>query len=72
MNMKISSLEKAEQIVSKNKNMHWDGWDIVHLIEDPNGYIDSTGIFKNDKWHTSNIFKLEDNGWNIPERFMAK
>lgn len=66
MMMKINTIEKAEELISSSKFLSWDGWDIVFLIEDNSGYFKKEGIYKNNKWHTKEVYKYINGGWNIP------
>jgi hypothetical protein len=65
--MKITNLESAEKIVFNNKNFSWNGWDIVYKKEIEDGYTDNKAVMIDNKWYNQKIFKLNDDGWNIPD-----
>jgi hypothetical protein len=68
----MNDLFKMEKIVNSNSSLSWDGWDIVHLKEDFNGFYEKNGIFKDGKWFIKNVYKLENDGWNIPKSFIKE
>jgi hypothetical protein len=68
--MMMNNVEKMEKLVETNKSFYWEGWDLVHIQENPDGYMRNDGVFKDGKWYTKKIFKLENNGWNIPDRIL--
>ncbi len=65
--MKITNLESAEKIVLNNKKFSWNGWDIVYKKEIKDGYTDSQAVFIDNKWYTQKVFKINNDGWNIPD-----
>jgi hypothetical protein len=67
---KMNNLEYMEKIVSLYPELSWNGWDIVRVYEDESGYLNKNGVFINNKWHIKEVYKLENNGWNIPDRFI--
>lgn len=63
------NIEQLEDVVNNNtKLFYWDGWDLIHIIEDELGYMKKNGIFKDDKWYVKQVFKCEDGYWDIPNR----
>lgn len=66
----MNSLLTMEDIVKLNKDLSWNGWDVVYSFEDASGYMDKNGAFINEKWHIKQIFKLERHGWDIPKKFL--
>jgi hypothetical protein len=65
--MKINSLEKAEELVSNNPILCWDGWDINYIYQDSSGYFKKEGIYKDNKWYIKEVYKYTNGGWNIPD-----
>jgi hypothetical protein len=65
----IKSLEKMEKIVSKNKSLLWDGWNVVELIKNPGAMFRANGVRINEAWYTKNIFIVDQNGWRIPSKY---
>jgi hypothetical protein len=68
--MKISKIEEAEEIVLKNKSLFWDGWDIIHYKKIEDGFTDSKSVYKENSWYKKEIFFLNKDGWNIPDRLI--
>lgn len=65
--MKINTLKKAEELVSSNPFLSWDGWDINYTYQDSSGYFKKEGIYKDNKWHIKEVYKYTNGGWNIPD-----
>lgn len=68
--MVITSLEKMEEIVSKNKSLSWDGWTVIHSRQNDNGYSSKNGAYRNGKWYIQNRFEVTEKGWNLPDKFV--
>jgi hypothetical protein len=68
-NMLITSLEKMEVIVSKNKSLSWDGWNVVELVKNPSAAYKNNGVRINKVWYIKNIFTIEHDGWKVPNRY---
>lgn len=67
--MRVKSLEMMEQIVSKNKSLSWDGWNVVELIKNPSAMFKPNGAIINGVWFVRNIFTAERDGWRIPNKY---
>lgn len=67
--MIVSSLSQMENIVNTNKNLSWDGWDVVSHIKQSDSEFMNNGSFnrKNSKWYTKTVYPCRENGWNIPD-----
>lgn len=68
--MLISSLEKMEDIVKKNKGLKWDGWDVVHSYPSEKGRVSKWGIRINNKWFLQQRYTVNEKGWEIPSKFV--
>lgn len=66
----MNSIDFVEELVNLNPNLCWEGWDVVHLLEDPNGYMNTNGVFKDGKWYIKEVYKLKEDGWDIPKKIM--
>ena len=66
----INSLEKMEKIVSQNKTLSWDGWNVVEMIKSDRAYTSKDGVLKNNSWHLKKTLALSRNGWEIPEKYV--
>ena len=69
--MNITTLEQMESIVSSNKNLFWDGWDVVNYTRSEKARTSKYGKFINGNWYLTKVFKLEKSGWNIPDRIIG-
>jgi hypothetical protein len=65
----IKSLEKMESIVSKNKSLSWDGWNVVELVRSPSAVYKTNGARVNGVWYIKNIFSLDQDGWKVPSKY---
>jgi len=71
--MPIQTLEEAENIVSSNKNLSWEGWDIVHKVRDDSAEYDVRGSFDRSvgKWFRRIAFPyVNGTGWDIPKSLL--
>jgi hypothetical protein len=68
--MLINSLEKMEAIVSSNRSLSWDGWDVVELVRSPSAWFKPNGAFVKGSWHFKNVFPAGRDGWRIPKKYM--
>jgi hypothetical protein len=69
--MIVQTLEQMEQIVSKNKNLFWDGWTVVNKYKSEKAKTSKYGIYLNNNWYMSKRFEPNRNGWDIPERLVS-
>ena len=67
--MLIKSLNTMEKIVSKNKNLIWDGWDVIDLKESDIAKTSTNGIRVNNKWYLHKRYSPNRNGWDIPNKY---
>lgn len=68
--MLINKLNKMEQIVSKNKSLSWDGWNVVELIKSDSAAFKANGSFVDGSWHIKNVFSADRDGWSIPNKYV--
>lgn len=65
--------DAAHNFVEKNKfrGFHWDGWDIVKFTANPNGYVQTNGMFRKDTWGYATRIKMTDNGtWKVLTKYV--
>lgn len=67
--MIITSLEKMEKIVSRNKNLSWMGWDVVDRKRSESGRTSVNGVRVDDVWYLQRIYPIGKNGWDIPNKY---
>ena len=65
--MLISSLDKMEDIVKKDKNLRWDGWDVLFSYPSDKASTSKFGARVDGVWHLQRIFSLTSEGWHIPK-----
>lgn len=67
--MKVTDLNEAEKIVANNPNLSWEGWDIIHLVQDDYAEYLHTGLMdkQSKKWYKKTIISCNADGWNIPD-----
>lgn len=69
--MIVRSLDRMEKIVSYNKKLSWDGWDVVELTQSDKGRLSSAGAFLNGKWYIKKVFSPSRDGWDIPSKYVG-
>jgi len=68
--MKVLDYSEAHKIVQANRNLNWDGWDIVSWVRNPNGATNIHGEFRNGRWGVSRRFTMNDDGtWVVPNKY---
>jgi hypothetical protein len=68
--MNVKSLEQMETIVSKNKDLSWDGWTVVHTYKSEKGSTSNRGRFIDGKWNIQTLFVPNNTGWEIPDKYV--
>ncbi|MFZ9242582.1 MAG: hypothetical protein ACO295_05160 [Sediminibacterium sp.] len=58
-----------EKIVNKNKQLKWDGWNVLHLTENEDGFFRKDGRFFDNKWHVQKTYEYK-HGWEIPDNLV--
>jgi hypothetical protein len=69
--MKITSLEKMEEIVENNRALSWDGWTVLHSMTNIDGYASKEGVYVKGKWIVQKRYNLTASGWEIPNKFVG-
>jgi hypothetical protein len=67
--MVINKLEVMEKIVASNSSLIWNGWDVIEIKQTDAGRTAANGLRIKDKWYTHKLFKLDRNGWDIPNKY---
>lgn len=70
--MYIRSVEQMEKIVDSLKFLHWDGWDVIQTFQSDKARTSKAGIFKDGRWYLHKRYKPTSEGWNIPDKIVAK
>lgn len=64
--------DEAHKIVDNNKNLFWIGWDIVEYKKDPDSIYKKNAMYINNTWCSVNIYKPNNNGWRVPEKYVKR
>lgn len=67
--MFIKDLALMEKIVKKYNNLDWIGWDVVDRKRSDAGRTSVDGVRVNDKWYLQRIYRLNNKGWDIPNKY---
>lgn len=67
--MIITNLEKMEKIVARNNNLSWVGWDVADRKRSEAGRTAVNGVRVNGVWYVQRIYKVNRNGWDIPNKY---
>ncbi len=67
--MIINKLETMEKIVASNHMLDWVGWDVAERKKTEAGRTAVNGVRVKGQWYTQRVFKLNRNGWDIPNRY---
>lgn len=67
--MIVKSLEVMESIVRKNRNLRWDGWNVIDLKKSEMARTSPTGIRIKGEWYLHKIYPINTNGWDIPNKY---
>lgn len=73
-NMVELNYQQAHEFVSKNKKsgFYWDGWTIVKWSPGHNGYMQTNGMYRHNKWGYASKFTLTNKGtWLIPQKYVT-
>lgn len=66
--MIIKDLEEMETLVSQNKKLAWDGWDVLQITKTDKGRTHINGKLINNDWYIVKRFAPNRDGWVIPDR----
>jgi hypothetical protein len=64
--MLVTNLEDMEKIVSLQKDLYWDGWNVVKYKNNPAAQFNKSGAYRNGRWYSKSTFPLTEKGWSIP------
>ena len=65
----------AEVLSTRNLPDHieffWDNYDLIIWENNPNGYFNTKGMFRKNKWGITKRFSPNNNGiWKIPYKYV--
>jgi hypothetical protein len=58
-----------EQIVKKNKELSWIGWDVVERKRSDIAKTSVSGVRVKDFWYIQKVFAVNRSGWDIPNKY---
>jgi hypothetical protein len=67
--MQVISVEAMEKIVSKNRSLSWDGWNVIELIPNSKAMLKANGSKVRGVWYIKTTFIIEHDGWKIPSKY---
>jgi hypothetical protein len=67
--MIVNKLEAMESIVKKNRNLRWDGWNVIDLKRSDIARTSPQGIRVNGEWYLHKVYAVGSNGWDIPNKY---
>lgn len=59
-----------ETLVSRNRNLVWDGWDVIKTTKSPTGFFYKDGMRIKGQWYRTERLNLTRQGWVIPDEFI--
>ena len=65
--MLVNDLSAMESIVQSNKNLFWDGWDVIQYKKSDRAIFEKDGALFRNQWHKKTVFKITEKGWEIPK-----
>lgn len=68
--MNVKSLEQMEKIVQSNKQLLWDGWTVIHSVQNPTAWMSRRGAYLKGKWHIQKRYEPGPLGWEIPDKLV--
>ncbi len=62
----INDLDAMEEIVSRRRDLEWDGWDIVHYGSKPASFMNTKAALRNGEWRVATRYPVNQDGWTVP------
>lgn len=66
----IRDLDVMESIVAKNRNLVWEGWNVVSYNKKHTSFMNPRGRFWKGAWHEHTVYPVTEDGWSIPRGLM--
>lgn len=66
----IRDLDAMESIVASNRQLEWDGWDVVHYRPKEASFMNPKGAFRNGVWNLATRYPVTEKGWVFPRRLI--
>jgi hypothetical protein len=68
--MLITNYEYAEKIVNENKNLSWEGWNILEVTPSNNAEFNKEGKIIDGNWAFVKTYQLTESGWEVPKKYV--
>lgn len=63
--------EKQADNLTRQKNIWWEGWDLMIWFPNPHGFTKPYGAFRNGRWGMQNRIPVNTEGkWEVPARYV--
>jgi len=63
----VSSLRIMEDIVDRDPDLGWDGWDVLMYSKKHTSFMNKKAVFRDGKWKRVERYPAGEEGWTIPE-----
>lgn len=70
--MLVTNLDQMETIVDSQKDLFWEGWDVVRYTKSAKSIYSSDGAFRNGEWYKKSVFPITEQGWKLPNNVWRK
>lgn len=68
--MKTLNYDQAHDMVSRRRDLFWDGWDIVLWRKNALGATHKRGMYRNGTWGLTQRWSLNRSGeWKVPNKY---
>ena len=67
--MLVQDLKVMEKIVANNRELKWEGWDVLELKKTNIARTDVNGVRINNQWFIKTAFVPNRMGWEIPSKY---
>jgi hypothetical protein len=68
--MLVTSLEQMEKIVKRNRELMWDGWDVIHFYPSEKARTSKFGARIKGRWCIYRRISITEQGWDIPQKLV--
>lgn len=70
--MKLVPLNETQADgLTRNRNISWDGWDLLIWSPNPHGFTNPRGAYRNGRWGMLNRIPVNAEGnWMVPVKYV--
>lgn len=63
--------EKQADALTRNRNITWEGWDLLIWSPNPHGYTQQRGAYRHGRWGILTRVPVGTDGkWKVPARYV--